>query len=71
MAEESTTEATQTDIFMQQKKVIDTLVNELARQGNIQAQPVYVSPPAEQKQDSPNYVLYAGLALAAILFFKK
>ena len=70
MAEEET-QATETDIFMQQKKVIDTLVNELARQGQMQTQPVYVSPPVEQQQKAPNYVLYAGMAIGAILLFKK
>ncbi len=69
MAEETT--ATETDIFMQQKKVIDTLVNEFARQSQAQTQPVYVSPPAPPAQKSPNYILYAGLAIVAIFLFKK
>ncbi len=61
--------ATETDIFQQQKKTIDTLVNVLQEQTQQVTQPVYVSPaPA---QSTPNYVLYIGLAIAAMFFFKK
>jgi len=61
-----TTEATETDIFQQQKKVIDTLVNELARQAGRSEQIIYTSPTAERKVQAPNYLLYGGLILAVI-----
>ena len=70
MAENNDNEATETDIFQQQKKTIDTLINVLEQQGG-PAQPVYVSPPAPPAAKPTNYLLYAGLALGAIIFFKK
>ena len=67
MAEETT--VTETDIFQQQKKTIDTLVDVLSQQSAQQQQPVYVTP--QQQEKSPNYVLYIGLAIAAMFFLKK
>ncbi len=61
--------ATATDIFQQQKKTIDTLVNVLDRQVSAQLQPVYVSGPAQAKPI--NYLLYAGIAIFAFMFLKK
>lgn len=68
MAEEN--QATETDIFQQQKKTIDTLIDVLERQGGQPVQPVYVSPPAPAAKP-PNYLLYAGLAIGAIFLFKR
>ncbi len=60
--------ATETDIFQQQKKTIDTLIEVLEKQGGEQ-QPVYVSPPAPTAKP-PNYLLYIGLAIGAFILFK-
>lgn len=64
-------EATETDIFQQQKKTIDTLIDVLEKQG--QAEPgVVFAPPAEPaKEKLPNYLMYIGIAIAAIFLFKK
>ncbi len=70
MPEENNNETTETDIFQQQKKTIDTLIEVLERQGGQQAQPVYLSAPAQPAKPT-NYLLYAGLAIAAIILFKK
>ncbi len=71
MADENNeTETTETDIFQQQKKTIDTLIEVLEKQGGQQVQPVYVSPPAPAAKP-PNYLMYAGLVLGAIILFKK
>ena len=72
MAEENNNEVepTETDIFQQQKKTIDTLIEVLERQGGQQVQPVYVSQ-AAQTTKPPNYLLYVGLAIAGILIFVK
>ena len=73
MAEETEateTTATETDIFQQQKKTIDTLIDVLERQGAMQTQPVYVTQTAEPAKKSPNYILYVGLAVAAFVLFK-
>ena len=71
MSNENTeTEPTQTDIFQQQKKTIDTLVNILAEQGSQPQQIVYAAP-AEQQAKPPNYLLYIGIGILAILLFKK
>lgn len=70
MADENNeTETTETDIFQQQKKTIDTLIDVLEKQGGPQVQPVYVSPPAPTAKP-PNYILYIGLAIGAIILFK-
>ena len=66
--ENNDAEPTETDIFQQQKKTIDTLIQVLEKQGGPQ-QPVYVSPPAPAAKP-PNYLLYAGLAIGAIILFK-
>lgn len=66
VAEEN--EATETDIFQQQKKTIDTLINVLERQGAVPAQPVYVT--QTQPAKPTNYLLYIGMAALAFLFFK-
>lgn len=72
MAEENNDSLeTQTDIFMQQKKVIDTLVNELARQSGQPSQIVYATPSAQPERKTPNYLIYAAIAVTAIFLFKK
>jgi len=70
MADENNdNQATETDIFQQQKKTIDTLIEVLERREGQLAQPVYVSPPAPAAKP-PNYLLYIGLAIAAFFLFK-
>ena len=72
MAEENNNEkATQTDIFQQQKKVIDTLVDELARQAGQPSQIVYASPAQQTEKKAPNYLLYIGLAAGAYILLKR
>lgn len=65
------TELTQTDIFQQQKKTIDTLVQVLAEQGVSQPQQIVYGPPAEPAEKPPNYLIYLAVGVLAILFFKK
>jgi len=69
MAEETELEPTETDIFQQQKKTIDTLVQILAEQGVGQPQTVYAAPAEPAK--SPNYLVYLAVGVLAILLFKK
>lgn len=69
MAEEQL-EPTQTDIFQQQKKTIDTLVQVLAEQGIGQPQQVVYAAPAEPAK-APNYLIYLAVGVLAILLFKK
>ena len=71
MADE--TEPTQTDIFEQQKKTIDTLITVLEKQG-VSGQPqqiVYAQPAQEPEKKPPNYLLYAGIGLVAVILFMK
>lgn len=70
MAEEQL-EPTQTDIFQQQKKTIDTLVQVLAEQGAGQPQQVVYAAPAEPAKKAPNYLIYLAVGVLAILLFKK
>lgn len=70
MAEETVLEPTQTDIFQQQKKTIDTLVKVLAEQGAGQPQQVVYAAAAEPAK-APNYLVYLGVGVLAILLFKK
>ncbi len=71
MAEEETTEneATETDIFQQQKKTIDLLYDVLQRQQTETAQPTYITP-IQQTKPAPNYILYIGIGALAIWFLK-
>lgn len=69
MAED--TEPTQTDIFQQQKKTIDTLVQVLAEQGVGQPQQVVYAAAAEPAAKAPNYLIYLAVGVLAILLFKK
>jgi len=72
MAEETTeTEPTQTDIFQQQKKTIDTLVDVLAKEGVSRPQQVVYSTPAAPAAKPTNYILYAGIAVVIIFLLKK
>ena len=71
MADENNDTETQTDIFQQQKKTIDTLIDVLERQGSQQPQTVYVAQDAEKQKPTPNYLVYAAVGLGLILFFKK
>jgi hypothetical protein len=61
------TTATETDIFQQQKKTIDTLIDVLAKQGTGQPQIVYTQPAAEKKQATPNYVLYLAIGVVIVI----
>jgi len=65
------TEPTQTDIFQQQKKTIDTLVGILAEQGIGQPQQVVYAAPAAEPAKAPNYLIYLAVGVVAILLFKK
>lgn len=71
MAEDETTEneATETDIFQQQKKTIDLLYDVLQRQQTEITQPTYVTP-IQQTKPAPNYVLYIGIGALAIWLLK-
>ena len=69
--ETTETEPTQTDIFQQQKKTIDTLVDVLERQGVGQPQQIIYATPAEPVKKSPNYLLYIGIGLAAFVLLGK
>jgi len=63
--------ATDTDIFQQQKKTIDTLIDVLDRTGTGgQPQTVYVQP-AEPVKPAPNYVMIGAIAILAIMLFTK
>ncbi len=67
MAEEI--EPTETDIFQQQQKVITTLEDVIRNKSNQPQQIIYASPAAPAKK-APNYLLYAGIGLAAYLSLK-
>ncbi len=70
MAEETNgTEATETDIFQQQKKTIDLLYDVLQRQQSEPTQPTYVTP-IQQTKPAPNYVLYIAIGALAIWLLK-
>ena len=58
-----------TDIFYTQQYMIESLTDLLAVQDQ-QEQVTYVSPPAPLPR-STNYLLYAGLAIAALFYFGK
>ena len=71
--DEDQIEPTETDIFQQQKKTIDTLVQVLAEQGVAQPQlppQVVYGAPAEPAKAAPNYLIYLAVGVLAILFFK-
>jgi len=70
MAEEEN-QTTETDIFQQQKKTIDTLIDVLAKQGGPGAQPVFLQPAAEPQTKSPNYLLYIAIGAVGLLLFTK
>ena len=68
---ETTPETTQTDIFQQQQATIELLQDVLRKQPSAQPQQIVYATPAEpQQKQAPNYLLYAGLAIAAIWFLK-
>jgi hypothetical protein len=60
--------ATETDIFEQQKKTIDTLIDVLANQGTANPQIVYTQPAEQTQQKTPNYILYIAIGLGVIIF---
>ena len=64
-------QTTETDIFQQQKKTIETLTDVLEKQGEAQSDVVYVQPQAPAQAAPKNYVLYIVLGIAAYLIFKK
>ncbi len=71
MAEEETTEneATETDIFQQQKQTIDLLYDVLQRQQGEITQPTYVTR-IQQTKPAPNYILYIAIGALAIWLLK-
>ena len=62
-------DATETDIFQQQKKTIDLLYDVLQRQQTETAQPTYVTP-IQQTKPAPNYILYIGVGVLAFWLLK-
>lgn len=64
------TEPTQTDIFQQQKKTIDTLVDVLEREGVARPQQIVYATPAPQARPT-NYLLYITIAAVGIIFILK
>jgi len=68
MADEEKTDEEKTDIFYTQQQMLDTLTDLFMRQDREQV--TYVSPPAPLPR-ATNYLLYAGLAIAALIFFGK
>jgi len=73
--ENELTEPTKTDIFQQQKKTIDTLVQVLAEQGVAQPQQppqqIVYAAAAEPAKKAPSYLTYLAVGVLAILLFKK
>ncbi len=71
MAEDETSEneATDTDIFQQQKQTIDLLYDVLQRQQGEITQPTYVTP-IQQTKPAPNYISYIAIGALAIWFLK-
>ena len=68
MAEETEVEISPTDVFQQQEKTIQTLVDVMSsQQGQVVFAPAAPAAPAK----APNYLLYAGIAVAAIYLLKK
>lgn len=68
-AETNGTEATETDIFQQQKKTIDLLYDVLQRQQSGTTQPTYVTP-IQQTKPTPNYVLWIAIGVGAFWLLK-
>lgn len=62
-------QTTETDIFQQQKKTIETLTDVLEKQGEAQGDVVYVQPPPAEAAPK-NYVLYIVLAGIAYLILR-
>lgn len=73
MAEETEpAEVTMTDVFQQQQKTIETLVDVFKQQGSTQPQQIiYASPTEAPKKAAPNYLLWIGIAVAVFTLFKK
>ena len=71
MAETTKNGTTETDIFQQQKKTIDTLINVLEQQGAQPPQIVYAQQPQTAEQQPKNYILYIGLGILAFLILRK
>ena len=71
MAEEDK-EPTETDIFQQQVKTIDTLIDVLeSDKGRSQPQQIIYATPAARKEKAPNYILWIGIGIGAFLLLKK
>lgn len=69
---EDETEPTQTDIFQQQAKTIDTLYEVLQKQASAQPQQIiYASPTEPAEKPAPNYLLWIGIAVVVLTFFKR
>jgi len=69
MAEENL--ATETDIFQQQKKTIETLQDVLVQKQALGPQIVYASPSPEPTTKSPNYVMWIGIGLGFLILTRK
>lgn len=66
------TEPTQTDIFQQQKKTIDTLIDVLQKQKTTQPQQVIYAQTAQpEKKKTPNYLLYIAIGIVIIYLARK
>jgi hypothetical protein len=68
MADEVTT-ATQSDMFTALQKTNQALLDVLTNR--LQSQPTYVQSVQPAATPSPNYLLYAGLAVGAFLLLRK
>ena len=73
MAEsEEDIQPTETDIFQQQKKTIDTLIDVLEKdQGGSAPQQIYYSQAASPQQKPPNYIMWIGIGIAVFLLLRK
>ena len=72
MPEETTVaeQATETDIFQQQKQTIELLYDVLRSQQSESPAPTYVSPISTQTKPVPNYLLWAGIGIGLYMLLK-
>lgn len=65
-------EPTQTDIFQQQKKTIDTLIDVFEKQQTVLPQQIIYAQTAQPEQKkTKNYILYIAIGIVAIYLLKK
>ncbi len=66
---EAENKGSETDIFHQQEKTIDTLYDVMQRQQSETTQPTYVTP-IQQSKSAPNYLLWLAIGAGAIWLLK-